>query len=270
MMKIQTKPMLEKQRQQLLLNILNDLKFASVPDLCKALNSSEATIRRDITKLAASKSLIKIRGGAEAIETNNSAPSSHHLKGTAILAEIERQTDSKKSIAKAAVDLCDEGESIIVSGGSSTFMMAEFIVQREIGVLTNSFPLSQYLYENSLSQITVPSGEIYRKQGLIVSSFGNDPIKFYHSDKFFASTSGIGEFGVMETDPLIVRAEQQLKQQADRLIIIADGSKVGKRNNFVKYQISEVDILITDSTADTAVLEKIKAQGVEVIVVDLN
>ena len=61
--------MLEKQRQQLILDFLEEAQFASVRALCDQLNSSEATIRRDLNKLAASGKIKKIRGGAEVIQS---------------------------------------------------------------------------------------------------------------------------------------------------------------------------------------------------------
>ena len=61
-------PMLEKQRQQLIIDILEEEHFASVRTFCTKLNSSEATIRRDLNKMSKLGLLKKIRGGAEVNE----------------------------------------------------------------------------------------------------------------------------------------------------------------------------------------------------------
>jgi DeoR family ulaG and ulaABCDEF operon transcriptional repressor len=144
-------------------------------------------------------------------------------------------------------------------------MMGEFLADRQLSVLTNSFVLAQYLTENSLNQVTVPGGEIYRRQEIILSAYENDTIQNYHGSKMFMGTPGISGQGVTESDPLLIRAEQKLKRQAATLIVLADSEKLGRSSNFILCPLSEVDVLITDSNADPEVIHQFEAQGVEVI-----
>jgi len=259
--------MLEKQRQQLILDILVEQQFASVRFLSSQLDASEATIRRDITKMAANGQLHKIRGGAEVISEHAAQSSRLPVKGSVFWADKERHAIDKRLIAEKAVELCEEGEAIIINGGSSTYMMGEFLADRQLSVLTNSFVLAQYLSENSANQVTVPGGEIYRKQEIILSTFENDTIQHYHGTKMFMGTPGISGQGVTESDPLLIRAEQKLWKQSDKLIVLADSSKLGKRSNFIFTPLSDVDVLITDSNADPELVRQFEAQNVEVITV---
>lgn len=259
--------MLEKQRQQLILDILVEQQFASVRDLSSQLDASEATIRRDITKMSANGQLNKIRGGAEVIAEQAGHAKRSHVEGSVFLADKERHATNKRLIAERAVELCEDDEAIIINGGSSTYMMGEFLADRQMSVLTNSFVLAQYLSDNSVNQVTVPGGEIYRKQGIILSAFENDTIQHYHGSKMFMGTPGISEKGVTESDPLLIRAEQKLRNQSDKLIVLADSSKLGKRSNFIFTPLSDVDVLITDSNADPEIVRSFEAQGVEVVIV---
>jgi DeoR family ulaG and ulaABCDEF operon transcriptional repressor len=259
--------MLEKQRQQLILDILDEEQFASVRTLSPKLGASEATIRRDITKMAEKGLLQKIRGGAEVIAGNAGQPKRPHLKGSVFLADKELHAGNKRLIAQRAVDLCEDGEAIIINGGSSTYMMGEFLADRQLNILTNSFVLAQHLSENSSNQVTLPGGELYRKQEIILSSFENDTIQHYHGSKMFMSTPGISDAGVMESDPLLIRAEQKLRKQADNLIVLADSSKLGKRSNFIFCPLSDVNVLITDSNADPDIVRQFEAQDIEVVIV---
>lgn len=262
--------MLEKQRHKLLLDILDEQQFASVSNLSNQLNASEATIRRDITKLSKQGQLRKIRGGAEALKSSESPVRRPHLSGSAFLASKEQRADIKRLIAQEAVKLCQDGEFIIINGGSSTYMMKEFLADRYLNVLTNSFVLAQDLAEISDNQITLPGGELYRKQGIVLSAFENDTIQYYHASKMFMGTPGIGEFGVMESDPLLIQTEQKLKKQASQLIVLADSSKLGKRSNFILCPLSEVDILITDNEADPELVAHFKSEGIQVILVKVE
>ena len=260
--------MLEKQRHQLFLHLLDERQFVSVPEMAELLQSSEATIRRDIIKLAELNLIQKIRGGAQALDKQGQELKRPPLKGSPFLLDKEKRSDVKRQIARKAVELCEDGESIIINAGSSTYMMSEFLFDRKLQILTNSFFLAQDLAVNSDNQITLPGGELYRKQGIILSSFENDSIQYYHATKMFMGTPGVGDFGVMESDPLLIRAEQKLRKQSEKLVILADSSKLGARSNFIFCPLEEVDILITDQNADDKAIAQFEREGIEVIIVD--
>jgi len=259
--------MLEKQRQQLILDFLDESTYASVKTLCEKLNSSEATIRRDLNKLDKNNKIKKIRGGAEVLNPK-SKDKNAIVSGSAFIVDKEKNSKTKRLIAQKAVELCKDNESIIINGGSSTYMMAEFLQNREMNILTNSFVLAHELIQNSNNQVTLPGGEIYRKQSIILSSFENDTIDHYHGSQMFMGSPGISEYGVMETDPLLIRAEQKLRRRAEKLIVLADSTKVGVKGNLIFSSLANVDVVITDSNADPKILAHFEKEGIEVIIVE--
>lgn len=258
-------PMLEKHRQQLIIDILEKRKFASVRSLTEELNASEATIRRDITKMSKRGHITKIRGGAEALSNQQKVSP---ILSTSFTADKTKKAQTKKLIAQRAVSLCSDGDSIIINGGSSTFMMGEYLNELKLNILTNSFVLAKHISENSDNQVSLPGGEIYREQGIILSSYESDTTEYYRGSMMFMGTPGIGAFGVMESDPLLIRSEQKLKRQTDKLVILADSSKLGQQSNFIFCPLSEVDILITDSNADPKLINQFKSENIEVLIVD--
>ncbi len=187
--------MLEKQRQQLIIDILEEEQFTSVQTFCIKLNSSEATIRRDLNKMSKLGLLKKIRGGAEVIEKTATRNIRPQIKSSLFLVDKEKNFDKKQLIAKKAVELCKENDSIIINGGSSTYMMVEYLMDRQLNILTNSMVLAQALWEKSNNQITIPGGEIYPSQGIILSAFDNDSTPNYHCTKMFMGTPGISKIG---------------------------------------------------------------------------
>lgn len=257
--------MLEKHRQQLIKDILDQQQFTSVRSLTAQLNASEATIRRDINKLSKAGEIVKIRGGAESL---NKTPNNKHIASSPFVVDKDKRVETKKRIAKKAAELCSNGDSIIINGGSSTYMMGEYIADLQLNILTNSFVLANYLSENSDCQISLPGGELYRQQGIILSSYEKDSSEYYHGSMMFMGTPGIGKFGVMESDPLLIRSEQKLKKRTDQLIILADSSKIGKRSNLIFCPLSEVDILITDSGANDELISYFESFDIQVIVVE--
>ncbi len=259
--------MIESQRHNLILDLLEEQQVVTVNELTEVLNTSAATIRRDLVKLSDQGLLIKVHGGAESRrkQVNLLRPS---LKGPAFYASLEKQVEEKRAIARRAVELCVDGGSIIINGGSSTYMMTEFLARRQLNVLTNSVPLALDLLNTSENRVTLPGGELYRKQNIVLSAFDNDTIEYYHGDLMFMGTPGIGEYGVMESDPLLVRAELKLMKQADKLVVLADSSKIGARSNMIVCPLTDVDVLVTDrgiAESDRAMFEQ---AGVEVVIAE--
>ena len=258
--------MLETQRHSLILDLVDEKEVVTVRELTETLNSSEATIRRDLNKLSEQGLLIKVHGGAES-KKSKVKMMRPHLEGSAFLADVEKNVDQKRAIARKAVQLCQDGDSIIINGGTSTYRMTEFLAQRQMNILTNSVPLAMELLNTSENRVTLPGGELYRKQNIVLSAFEHDTIQHYHGTLMFMGTPGIGDYGVMESDPLLVRAELKLIKQADKLVVLADSSKIGARSNMIVCSLQDVDILITDkgiSKKDRAMFER---EGIEVIVV---
>ena len=113
----------------------------TVVDLCALTGASEATVRRDINTLDDQKRLRRVRGGAEAMTT---APFVG-LAGRPFSVNETMNSAAKQAIAAAAVELCEDGEPVIINGGTTTFQMVHPLASRRMQVFTNSFPIAEHL-----------------------------------------------------------------------------------------------------------------------------
>jgi len=252
-------------RRKNLLTLLAERQSLSVVELEKALNASAATIRRDITELAASNLLKKVYGGAQALQPDK-PPS---LIGLTFQQNIAQHAGRKRAIARRAVEMCHDGETIIINGGTTTFMMAEHLVASRMCVLTNSFLMAQALLTTSQNDILVPGGKIYREQNLIVSPFENDVIQNHYARKMFMGAMAVSPLGLLESDPLLVRAEIKLIKQAEHLITLVDSSKfVSRRAGLIVCPLNRVHTIITDDGVTAETLKMLRSQNIEVIVVE--
>jgi len=259
----------ERERWQITKAMLRDSGLVRVSDICRATGASEASVRRDFARLAGSGLATRVHGGLEAAPGPNVGPSDR--PGLATSSFDFSQTlnvAAKRAIAKAAVALCGDGEAIIINGGTTTFEMAVFLRERHLKVLTNSYPLAETLIHDSNCRVALPGGEVYREQKLIVSPFEEDAIQHYSASRMFMSAISIGPLGVIEGDPLIVRAETKLLKRADKLIVLADSSKFVSGGSLVVCPLSRIDILITDRAAPPAALEMLRESGVQTLLVD--
>lgn len=252
----------ERERWQLILSEVRTRGVARVGGLAALTGASPATLRRDLVQLEEMGQLRRVHGGAEIAGDVEQS----HLATRAFNISQTLNADSKREVARAAAAMCADGESIIINAGSTTWCMAEFLREKRMQILTNSFPIAQELMATSENRIVLPGGEIYREQGIVLSPFDEDAIQHFIASKMFMSCFSITPMGVIEGDPLIARAEAKLLQRAEKLIVIADSSKFEARGSMVVCQLSRVHTLVTDDGAPTQLLDHIKSLGVQVVI----
>ena len=258
--------MLERERHRLILKRVNERSIVGVLELAELLESSEATIRRDINAMAERGEIRRIRGGAEAVRPRLEA----HLVGMPFSLSQDIRAREKRAIARAAAALISPGESIIINGGSTTFALAEFLTGQELDILTNSFAIAATLLATSKNRITLPGGQIFREQSIILSPFPNDGIEHFWGQTLFTGCFGINRFGVMEADPLVVQGQGRLLQRAENVVVLADSSKLRRQSSMIVTPLGRVSTLVTDAGASPAEIELLEAAGVKVIVAVLD
>jgi DeoR family ulaG and ulaABCDEF operon transcriptional repressor len=254
----------EIERHRVILSEVEARPIVTVAHLADVLGASEATVRRDIGFLDKEGKLRRVRGGAEAINP----PSDVSLLGRPYSVSQTINTDVKRCIAKAAVDLLSDNMSIMISGGTTTSAMSEYMRGLKLQVLTNSFSIADQLIKKSKCSVTVPSGKIHREQNIILSPFPNDISNHTYADILFIGAYGVNSHGVMETDPQIVQAVMKLINRADQRVLLVDSTKFQNRSSMIICPLSQIDIVITDDGIDNKSKEVIKAAGCRLIIVE--
>jgi DeoR family transcriptional regulator, ulaG and ulaABCDEF operon transcriptional repressor len=256
--------MRERQRAEIVRNLLNERGFLSIADLMAATGVSAASARRDAGRLAEMGFAERVHGGVQAVAEKTLAQEPLATRAF----EVSRMINiaQKRAIARRAVEMCVDGDVIIVNGGTTTFQMSEFLRSTRLKVLTNSYPLAEFLIHETDNRVALPGGEVYRQQKLIVAPFDDDAIQHYTARLMFMSAMAIGAHGVIEGDPLIARAETKLLRRADRLVVLADASKFVGKGSLVVCPLSRIDTLITDEAAPAEALAMLREAGVQVIV----
>lgn len=253
----------ERERSQFILGLLRERAVVTVRALQAATGASAATIRRDLQALTEAGLVRRVHGGVESVD--KVVPKA--LAGSEFEVARRLNAERKRAIAAAAVAMAEDGESIIVNAGSTTYAMAEALAGRRLLILTNSFPMAERLIATTENRVVLPGGEVYRKQGIVISPFDDDAIQHYTASKMFMSCYSIGPMGVIEADPLIARAEAKLLRRADRLIVLADSSKFETRGAIAVAPLSRVSAVITDDGAPKAALAMLREAGIDVRVV---
>ena len=252
----------ELERHRIILSAIQEKPVVTVQDIAELTDASEATIRRDIAALHVQGKLRRVRGGAEAIHP----PQLGNLAARPFRVSESVNIDKKRAIARKAVELCAEGDSIIINGGTTTFQMVHYMSARRLQVMTNSFAIAEHLIKHSKSTVSVPGGAIYREQSLILSPFENDAIRNFYARRIFLGAQGIGRLGVMESDALVIQSEQKLVHQAEDMIVMVDSSKFSRRSSLILCPLERVTTIITDDGIPDEAAKMITDAGVTLIV----
>jgi DeoR family ulaG and ulaABCDEF operon transcriptional repressor len=252
----------EKERHRLILSAVQEKPVVTVQEMVELTDSSEATIRRDIAALHVQKRLRRVRGGAEAI----SPPQFVGLAGRPFSVNETLHAAQKRAIAREAVELCKDGEPIIINGGTTTFQMVHYLSGRRMPIFTNSFPIAEHLLKHSKNTVMLSGGTIYREQNIILSPFDNDVTRNFYARRMFMGAQGLGPLGLMEADPLLIQAEQKLIDQADELVVLIDSSKFRLRSSLILCGLSRIATVITDEGIEDREAKMLETAGVALIV----
>ena len=252
----------KRKRFQFILSAVDAQGIVGIQELMEQLDASSATVRRDINELALDGALLKVHGGAEAL---------HHAKGTRVRSYSLDYSNTTKlrekiAIANLAVSLCEEDESIIINGGSTTYQMVHALQHRSLQVLTNSLLLASYLFEHSNIRLQVPGGEVYRDQHIILSPFEDDTIRNYSAKKLFMGASCLSRAGLLESDPRLIQAEQKILSQSEQLIVLVDSSKFTSPGSLILCELAKIDLVICDEGLRDVDRQMLENAGVEVLI----
>lgn len=254
-----TKRVLGQTRQQELLQYLRTFRTGHVAELSEMLGASPSTIRRDLDQLQNRGLVARVHGGATITEIGGEA--APRVRATT-------HADEKRRIGERAASLVEEGSIILISGGTSTEAMLGYLGHlNRLTVVTNGINVAAALAQSPSIDVIVLGGLLRREEMSLLGHVTVQALQEFQVDKVFSGAFGIdAEQGLTGTNLGETQTDRALMSSAPELVILADGSKLSQRGPVRLAQISAVSTLVTDDSADAAALDRIREQGVEVIV----
>jgi DeoR/GlpR family transcriptional regulator of sugar metabolism len=259
------RPALATQRHALILERVREEGAVRVADLVRALGVSDMTIRRDLEILSDRGLLVKVHGGAAAVDAKSLFEPGFSAKSSLMQAE-------KTLIAGAAASLVAPGTAIGISAGTTTFALAGRLVDSPgLTVLTNSIPVADVLYRHGRSdQTIILSGGVRTPSDALVGPFAVEVIRALHVDTVFMGTHGMYSTSGFTT-PNILESEtnKALIAAGRRLIVLADSTKWGVVGISSVARLEEADAIISDTGLDAVARQQLTEAVGRLLLVDV-
>jgi DeoR family transcriptional regulator, fructose operon transcriptional repressor len=254
--------MLAEQRRNRLLELVQARRFASLPELVEQLGVSESTIRRDLEYLEEQGATRRIHGGAL---YTGSSPKLPHFD-----ARQPDQWAQKQAIAQCAVALVNDGDTVLLDGGSTTYEVARLLVGRPLHVVTTSLPVANLLASDTNSDLVLIGGNICPRTGVARGPYADEMLSKVRVRKTILSTAAVSDEGFFNNNLLLVETERAMMRAGDQVIVVADSTKFGRQSLGHVCPLHAVQHLVVDGQISEEWRAKIRAAGVDLIVAEVS
>ncbi|MEN8229085.1 MAG: transcriptional repressor AgaR [Bacteroidota bacterium] len=234
----------------------------TVSDLSNKFSISEVTIRNDLAHLERQNMLIRARGGAIKVKffrMEIDPPISDKQK------EFQKE---KQKIAKAAVKLIENGDTIVIDSGTTTTEVAKNLDQfNSLTIITNALNIASILSEYENFNIYMPGGVLRKKSLSLVGALASENFRKFYCDKLFLGVDGFDtQHGLSTPNTEEAHLNSIMIGMAKKVIVVTDSRKFSRRRFGFIATISQIHVVITDAgimAEDKLYLENL---GVEVII----
>ena len=254
-----------RERQQKIVEHVNNVGISSFGELAQMFEVSPFTIRRDVEYLDQARLLAKIKGGAQRIE----APSQFREARLPNRGQINLK--QKERIARKALEFVHPGDTIFLDGSSTIACLARLLAQHtpDITVVTNSVLITLELSEAPQIRL-IGLGGIFDPETLSFVGFDvdEDTRNINIEKAFFSCTGLIPEEGTFENAAFNRNTKRLIARRANKVYLLIDSSKVGKRALNRVLKINEIDVLITEKkfeVQERSVLDENQVEVIDVI-----
>lgn len=257
-MKRNSQPRNTQQRRHTIMQLLQQQGEVSVEQLVLLFETSEVTIRKDLTALETSGFLLRRYGGAilmpkEIMDEN----------------ENDELSERKLVIVKAAAERIRDHNRIIVDSGSTTAALIKQLNRKQgLVVMTNSLSVATELraLENEPT-LLMTGGTWDTRSESFQGKVAEQVLRSYDFDQLFIGADGIDLARGTTTFNELVGLSQVMAEVSREVIVMVESQKIGRKMPNLELTWQQIDVLITDNGLSEQDKQAILAHGVEVICV---
>jgi DeoR family transcriptional regulator, fructose operon transcriptional repressor len=246
-------------RQLRIRELLEAQEFIDLETLCRELKASESSIRRDLSQLEQQRLLKRVHGGALAVKTRD------HLLDFGW--QSARNAGEKQRIAKRTAGLVEDGQTLILDGGSTTAAVAVELTNRFLNVITNSLAIAEVFKNARQIELTLTGGYLYPRLEIMLGPLCENMLAGVTADVLIMGIGGVTESGFSNNNTLLVGSERKMIEAARKVIIVADHTKFGKAAMVHLAPFDIADIIVSDTNLAPEYRQMLAARGIHLLLV---
>jgi DeoR/GlpR family transcriptional regulator of sugar metabolism len=231
--------MLAERRRHRLLELITRQGYATLDELVRILAVSESTIRRDLEALDLAGSIKRTHGGAIYTGEVRSMPAFDDRTSTAVF--------EKRAIGQLAASLLEDGDTVLLDGGTTTLEVARALVGRRVQVVTNSLPIAQLLASSQQTDLILIGGYVYPRTGVALGPLAIATMQSLRVRTAILGAGGIVAEGIYNSNSLLVETERQMMLCGQDVMIVADRTKFGRLALARLCGLEDIDLVVSDS-----------------------
>jgi DeoR/GlpR family transcriptional regulator of sugar metabolism len=250
---------LDAERRQQLVELVEARNSLTVIQLSEHFGVSPATIRRDLSQLS-QRGLIERAHGGAAKRVRTAA----HMPEPPVLKRSSMQTEEKRRIGAAAAAHVLDGQTVIISSGTTTAEMIPHLASRTgLTVITNALNIVLLLAQYPQITVITLGGILRHSEMTTLGSLAENALKNLRADKLFMGSRAIhSDYGFSAENLAESHSDQTLMHSANETIVIADHTKFGKVAMVRVAPVDGVARIITDSGVSAEDVRAFSDQGV--------
>ncbi len=245
-------------RQLRIRQMIESQEFVDLETLTHELEASESSVRRDLASLEAEGVLKRVYGGAMAAQASAS-----HLLDFAW--QSSRMGDEKQRIAALAAGLVEDGQTVLLDGGSTVALVARELSNRSLHVMTNSLPIADILADARQIEVTLTGGYLYPRLRVMVGPLCEQMLGAVSADVLIMGIGGVSEAGFSNNNTLVVGPERRMIEVSRKVIVVTDHSKFGRAAMIPLAPLDMADVVVSDAALEPRYREMMEASAVQVL-----
>jgi len=248
-------------RRAEILKILGTTNEVSVIELAKQLQTSEVTIRKDLTLLQNQNLLIRTRGGAIRRPVENLS------EDTSIGTKQLFNYQEKERIGVLAASLIQDGDNIMLDSGTTTMEIAKNLGKfYHLTILTNAMNIAVELMKYQRFNVIILGGHVRVNSHSTVGPLALSTLHHFSNFKLFLGVDSFSLEGGVST-PSLEEAllNQEMIASASETIAVFDSSKFNKQSFAHIAKTEQLSTIITDKNIPVDILASLKRKGVRVL-----
>ena len=247
-------------RRNQIVERLNLKGIVRVAELSELFDISEVTVRNDLAELEKEGVLERVHGGA--------IPSFRSYYNMNFYERKDSRLEEKKRIAAAVSQMIHDGDTVMMNSGTTThFVACELKNHKNLSILTNSISIAMEIGGLQEIDVILFGGCIDVKYSFLYGDDTLNQLRKYRAEKLILSIDGIDSSCISTRHFLETELNKTMISHVNNVIVVADYSKIGRREFSYISDISSVRSLVTNKQAHPDEIDKLRAKGIDVLLV---